>query len=568
MQHKADSINIVLAGGAGQGIQAIESILVDGIRRSGRHVFATKEYMSRVRGGTNSTSIRISATPVAAYSERIDVLVALDSGAIPHLGSRVGADTLVLGERDRIAHEGIVDVPFTQIATEAGNPLYANSVAVGVVGGLFGLDPQALAGAIAAYFGSKGDEVRAKNVVACQRGIELGMRISAERRFRPAPPAPSTGTLLSGAEAISLGAIAGGCNYVSAYPMSPGTTVLSAMARYSRKLDILVEQVEDEIGVINMALGAWYAGARALVTTSGGGFALMSEGMSLAGMIETPVVVHLAQRPGPATGLPTRTEQGDLALALHAGHGEFPRAILAPGTLEEGFRLSHLAMNLADECQIPVIILSDQYFVDSYSDAPGFDLTGMGARSSVVKTGADYVRYAITDDGLSPRGIPGYGEGLVRVDSDEHDEVGYITEDLTLRERMVDKRMRKMRRVRDLAVPPVLTGSREYETLVISWGSTSPVVREALTLFDSAGTASLHFPQVFPLHESTAGLLSRARTLLLVEGSAAGQFAEVIHKETGLEVAAKILKYNGLPFSVEELAERLAASIAAGGGHG
>ena len=568
MQHKADSINIVLAGGAGQGIQAIESILVDGIRRSGHHVFATKEYMSRVRGGMNSTSIRMSGTPVSAYSERIDILVALDRGAIPHLGQRVGPDTLVLGDRERIGHEGMIDVPFERVAAEAGSPLYANSVAVGVIGGLFALDPDCAVRrhrVVLRLEKRRGARDERRGVPA---GSEIGQRIKAERGFGPVARAPDTGILLSGADAISLGAIAGGCNYVCAYPMSPGTTVLSAMARYSRKLDILVEQVEDEIGVINMALGAWYAGARALVTTSGGGFALMTEGISLAGMIETPVVVHLAQRPGPATGLPTRTEQGDLELALHAGHGEFPRAILSPGTLEEGFRLSHLAMNLADECQIPVVILSDQYFVDSYSDTPEFDLGGMGARSAVVRTGSGYARYAITDDGISPRGVPGYGDGLVRVDSDEHDEVGYITEDLALRARMVDKRMRKMKRVRELAVPPVLTGPREYETLVVSWGSTSPVVREALSLFDSAGMASLHFPQVFPLHESTAGLLARARKLILVEGNATGQFGDLLRRETGIDFAAKILKYNGLPFSVEELSERLAASIAAGGGHG
>ncbi len=524
--------------------------------------------MSRVRGGMNSTSIRMSGKPVSAHSERIDVLIALDKDAVPHLGSRVGPGTLVLGDRERIGHEGMIDVPFDRVAAEAGSPLYANSVAVGVIGGMFGLDPDALSGAIDAYFGSKSDEVRASNVSAFQLGRGIGQRIRDERGFGPVARAVDMGVLLSGADAVSLGAIAGGCNYVCAYPMSPGTTVLSAMARYSRTLDILVEQVEDEIGVINMALGAWYAGARALVTTSGGGFALMTEGISLAGMIETPVVVHLAQRPGPATGLPTRTEQGDLALALHAGHGEFPRAILSPGTLEEGFRLSHLAMNLADECQIPVVILSDQYFVDSYSDAPAFDTAGMGARSAVVATGGGYARYALTDDGISPRGVPGNGDGLVRVDSDEHDEAGYITEDLALRTRMVDKRMRKMTRVRALAVPPVLTGPRGYETLVVSWGSTSPVVREALSLFDSAGTASLHFPQVFPLHESTTALLARARKLILVEGNATGQFGDVLRTETGIAIDEKILKYNGLPFSVEELAERLAASLAAGGAHG
>ncbi len=217
--------------------------------------------------------------------------------------------------------------------------------------------------------------------------------------------------LLSGSEAIALGALAGGCDYVCGYPMSPSTGVLERMAALSRTFDIVVEQVEDEIGVVNMALGAWYAGARALVTTSGGGFALMGEGISLCGMIESPLVLHLAQRPGPATGLPTRTEQGDLDLVLHAGHGDFPRVILAPGTLAEGFALTQKAFSLADRCQVPVFILTDQFFVDSRCNTPAFAAAGPPPEKHVVKTDPGYRRFALTADGISPRGIPGYGCG-------------------------------------------------------------------------------------------------------------------------------------------------------------
>ena len=231
-----------------------------------------------------------------------------------------------------------------------------------------------------------------------------------------------TELLLSGSDAISLGALAGGCDYVCGYPMSPSTSVLEKMAAYAKKFDIIVEQVEDEIGVVNMALGAWYAGARALVTTSGGGFALMCEGISLGGMIESPLVLHLAQRPGPATGLPTRTEQGDLDMVLYAGHGDFPRIILAPGTLADGFTLTQKAFNLSAKYQVPVFILTDQFFVDSRYNTPVFDTGDLKVEKHIVKTDKDYKRFSLTKNGISPRGIPGYGSGNVCADSDEHDE--------------------------------------------------------------------------------------------------------------------------------------------------
>jgi len=215
-----------------------------------------------------------------------------------------------------------------------------------------------------------------------------------------------------------LGAIAGGCSFISTYPMSPSTGVWIFLTQHSKEFDIITDQSEDEISAINMAIGAWYAGARGMVATSGGGFALMVEGLSLASMIETPVVIHLGQRPGPATGLPTRTEQADLEFVLHAGHGEFPRIILTPGTMEDAFNLSQRAFDLADKYQVPVFILTDQYFLDSYYNLPSLNLSDIRNQSHVVKTNKEYKRYQLTENGISPRGIPGYGEGLVSVDSD------------------------------------------------------------------------------------------------------------------------------------------------------
>ncbi|MBP7052338.1 MAG: 2-oxoacid:acceptor oxidoreductase subunit alpha [Phycisphaerae bacterium] len=558
-----DDISIVLCGQAGQGVQTVEFLLTRLLKLAGYHVFATKEYMSRVRGGMNSTTIRVANCEVAAYVHRIDVLVPLGKGAVEHVARRISAQTIVLGERDMVGDGPAIqacrffDVPFTHMASDLGNKLYANIIAVGAIAALLGIDRGQLADHVRRSFARKAASVVDDNVKAAQAGHqaaeELGVR---DLRLGPAPAAQvQDRLLLDGAEAVSLGAIAGGCNFVSSYPMSPSTPVLTFLAQHGRDFGIVVEQAEDEIAAINMAIGGWYAGARAMVTTSGGGFALMTEGVSLAGMIETPIVIHLAQRPGPATGLPTRTEQSDLELALYAGHGEFPRIILAPGTLEEGFHLAQRAFNLADKYQVPVCILTDEYYIDSYYDTPAFDLSRGGVERHIVQTATDYRRYSITEDGVSPRGVPGYGDGLVIVDSDEHDEEGHITEDLDLRVRMVNKRLSKGESLAADVVPPTLVGPEDYKNLVLCWGSTYHAVKEAVSRLGRDDTAMLHYSQVYPLHGDTADYMTRADRTILVEGNATGQFAKLVELHAGVPADHLLLKYNGLNFGVEELVE-------------
>jgi 2-oxoglutarate ferredoxin oxidoreductase subunit alpha len=288
----------------------------------------------------------------------------------------------------------------------------------------------------------------------------------------------------------------------------------------------------------------------------------MTEGVSLAGAIESPAVIHLAQRPGPATGLPTRTEQGDLNLALYAGHGFSPRIILAPGNTEEAFYLSAQAFNLADKFQVPVFIMTDQYFVDSYYNIPAINTAGILIEKNVIETKEGYKRYLITKDGISPRGIPGFGAGLVAVDSDEHDEDGRITEDLDgVRQKMADKRAKKAEAVKKAAIKPVLTGPKKYKNLIVSWGSNFNTIIEALGIINDRETAFLHFPQVYPLHASTASLLKAAKKLVCVENNQTGQFADLIKLETGVDIKNRILKYNGMPFSVEELVLKIKCLI-------
>jgi 2-oxoglutarate ferredoxin oxidoreductase subunit alpha len=536
------------------------------LKLAGYNVFATKEYMSRVRGGNNSTQIRVSSRPVSAFVGRIDLLIPLNKGAVQHLQERISRETIVLAETEVVGNEAasgrfrFVEAPFTKIATDIGNKVYSNVVAVGMLAGLLGMELSNVCDYVRQSFSTKAADIVQNNVRAAEAGFRLAEDLARREKISIdiSPDANiKDQILLSGGDAVGLGAIAGGCNFVSSYPMSPSTPVLVFLAKNGRDFGIIVEQAEDEIAAMNMAIGAWYAGARAMVTTSGGGFALMVEGLSLAGMLEMPIVVHLAQRPGPATGLPTRTEQADIELALYAGHGEFPRILFSPGTIEQAFYLTARAFNLADKYQVPVFVMTDQYLIDSYYNTGGFDLSGVKCEKYIVKTAANYKRYELIENGISPRGVPGFGQGLVCVDSDEHDAEGHITEDLQLRTKMVNKRLRKLESAKAEIVEPELYPNRKYDNLVVCWGSTYHIVKEAIAALGREDTSLLHYSQVYPLHPRTADYLSKAKRVVVVEGNATGQFAKLIKLHTGIDVKNRILKYSGLSFAVEEVAEEL-----------
>jgi 2-oxoglutarate ferredoxin oxidoreductase subunit alpha len=548
------------------GIQTVEGILTRMLKLAGYNVFATKEYMSRVRGGNNSTQIRVSSRLVSAFVNRINLLIPLNKGAVQHLRERISKETIVLAETEVVGDEAasgcfrFIEAPFTKIATDIGNKVYSNVVAVGMLAGLLGMELSNVCNYVRNSFSAKAADIVQNNVRAAEAGFRLAGNLAGQMKINfnlRSDAAVKNHILLTGGDAVGLGAIAGGCNFVSSYPMSPSTPILVFLAKNGRDFDIIVEQAEDEIAAMNMAIGAWYAGARAMVTTSGGGFALMVEGLSLAGMLESPMVIHLAQRPGPATGLPTRTEQADIELTLYAGHGEFPRILLAPGTIEQAFYLTARAFNLADKYQVPVFVLTDQYFIDSYYNTSGFDLSSVKVEKYIAKTASDYRRYELTENGISPRGVPGFGQGLVCVDSDEHDAKGHITEDLQLRTKMVDKRLRKLESAKGEIVEPELYPNCEYDNLVICWGSTYHIVKEALSVLDRPDTSLLHYSQIYPLHPQTADYLAKAKRVVVVEGNARGQFAKLIKLHTGIDVKDRILKYNGLSFAVEEVVEAM-----------
>lgn len=559
-----EEITVVLCGEAGQGVQTVEHLLTQTLKLSGYHVFSSQEYMSRIRGGANSTWIRVSSRRVAAPVERIDLLIPFSPGAVDHLRKKISPQTILLGEKTLYEKEcrtcRAIEVPFSDIAQELGGRIYINTLAVGVLAGLFQVEKALLRQSLQHHFRGKTGETIPRNLQAMAKGYEVGERLIQSGQVQihlTKDEEVKNELLMDGVEALAMGVIAGGCNFLAFYPMSPSTALAVHLAERSKDFGIIVEQAEDEISAMNMGIGAWYAGARGLASTSGGGFALMVEGLSLAGMIESPMVIHIGQRPGPATGLPTRTEQGELLFALFAGHGEFPRAILTPGTIEDCFYLGQKAFDLADRYQVPVFILTDQYLLESHYNIPSLEVEKNLLTKHFVETRQGYKRYLLTEKGLSPRGLPGYGQGLVVLDSDEHDEEGHITEDLELRTKMVKKRLKKLDLLEEDVLSPELFGPEDYKTLVIGWGSTYHAIKEATERLARDDVSFLHFKQVYPLHPNSANFLQRAKRRVIVENNATAQFGQLLRMQTGIKMDHQILQFNGLPFAVDDLEKQL-----------
>jgi len=559
-----EDVSIVICGEAGQGIQTVESILVQAIKMGGYHVFSSKEYMSRVRGGENSTEIRISSQRLNSYVERIDILLALSDGAIDHLNQRITSETLILGDDKNlksVTEYDTITIPLFKSAKELGGPIFSNVIAAGVISRILNISSEIFNEIITRMFTRKGEKIVEKDLEAGKKGHEIGEQLVKSGKIKiqlTKDPQIKDELLLSGTEAVGMGCLAGGCNFMSSYPMTPATPLQMFMAQNGVEFDLIFEQAEDEIAALNMSIGAFYAGARSMIATSGSGFALMEEAVGLSGMIETPVVIYVGQRPGPAVGLPTRTSQEDLNLTLYSGPGEFARIIFAPGNFEDAFKLSQISFNLADKYQIPVFILSDQYFAECYYNIPSLDLSDLNIENHIVKTDENYKRYQLTPDGVSPRGIPGFGVGVVVVDSDEHDEEGHITEDLDLRAKMVEKRFtKKMEKIREEVIPPELVGNEDYEILVLGWGSTYGTIKEVVNELDSDKIAFLHFKQVYPLSTNTLNYLKKARKTIIFENNVSSQFGNLIKLELGFDIDEAVLKYDGMPFSVEEVTEKL-----------
>ncbi len=560
-------VNILVGGAAGQGMETVMNLLGKALVREGYSIIYTKDYMSRVRGGHNFSRLRIAAGTPWSTVKAIDIMVALNEETY-----RLHAADLVPSAKI-IYDPGLFSLPqdeargipveLTKLGEEAGGKVMSNTVAVGALLVLLGLDTSAVEKLLQETFVTK-EGVAEKNIRALKAGYETASRHCQACFTLPAKSDDTKRLFIDGNQVLGMSALAGGCRFLSAYPMTPSTGVMNYLAAKSKDYPVVVEQAEDEIAAINMALGASYAGVRSLTCTSGGGFSLMVEGLSLAGMIEVPLVIIVAMRPGPATGLPTRSEQGDLEFVVHAGHGEFPRAVLSATSHEDAFYRLNKAFELADRYQTPVLFLSDQNFADTHRSLEPFAFDRLGYNRFIASEGEferPYQRYRLTESGVSPRILPGVFPGeVVLVDSDEHDENGHIIEDAKTRRLMVDKRMRKQAALAGEMDEPDLYGDPHPELLLIGWGSTYGVIRETVDALSASGTkaAMLHFSDLWPLpRKRLSTLLPEVQRSYCVENNACGQLAALIRRETGLQVGGTILKYDGRPFLPGEIIEEV-----------
>lgn len=536
-------LQVAIVGAAGEGIQTVGDVLSRAIAYAGRPVLTTKEYESRIRGGNNSYRIRIGDAPPRAFRESVELLLPLNEAAKEHYAGLLSPEG------------AIVELPFGEIAEQSGgSALYANSAAAGALAATLGIGRGPLDSVLQKTFAGKGDGVVQANIAVAAAGY------AAVEPLFPLGTREAEHILISAHEALILAAAYAGCRFISAYPMSPSTGIITGFAR-DAGLGVFAEQAEDEISAVNMALGASYAGARAMTATSGGGFALMTEAISLSGMTETPIVIVLAQRPGPATGLPTRTAQEDLLFAIHAGHGEFPKAVLAPADPLDAFAKTIRAFELADRYQLPVIVLTDQYLADTHFSYPDFPIHEVGAmeRSPNPDDISVYRRYALTADGISPRLYPGQSEHPVGVDSDEHDENGHLTEDLSrVRPAMVNKRRAKLDGLRREIQPPEEYHLSGAETVLIGWGSTKWAIRAAVDRLREEGKAvgALHFTELWPLPEYS---FPQGPRYVTVEGNATGQLARLLAGEYGIAVEGTIGRSDGLPITPDWIEGRIDA---------
>jgi len=558
--------SLFIAGAAGEGIQTIGDVVARSFLVHGYPVFASQEFESRIRGGHSSVRIRVAASPLNAPREDADILLAVNPAAAEQYASALNPGGLLItpaDSSDRAAgsstgERNLLAIPFSPLATEhGGEAIYSNAVAAGALCAAIGLPFSVLERVLSMTFEKRGEDIVRANLVTARAGFDLAVERMAERRPDELPSRSATYAFASAHETIPIAAAAAGCRFIAAYPMSPSTGIITAFAR-DPGLGVFAEQAEDEIAAINMALGASAAGTRAMTATSGGGFALMAEGLSLAGMIETPIVIVIAQRPGPATGLPTRTAQEDLLFAIHAGHGEFPRVVLAPSDPQDAIDLTIRAFDLADRFQVPAILLTDQFLADSRSSLESLVLPEeIPPRHLADPDEIDvYARYAPSDNGISPRLAFGQGGHVVGIDSDEHTPEGHITEDLRIvRPAAVEKRLEKGRRLRAEIRPPETDRTEDADTVLIGWGSTKNAIVEAVARLRESGrkVGAMHFTELWPLPDIDAP----EAVLWTVEGNATGQLAQLLRGQLGWSIEGTLGRSDGLPIDARFIEERL-----------
>jgi len=570
---------------AGQGAMVTGSSLAKCFTRAGFSVIGYPEYPSIIRGGHNTYQVLVSDNGLRSPTKKSDIIIALNQDAVffhKDFVAKNGAmiydsaiDARKFKPKDDIL---LYPLPIGDILKKTGSiQQMANTVTLGAALALVEYPFDILEGVLADEFTRKGENIVKANVKAAKAGYDYARENfkGFKAKLKPTLQKEKKKKLfLSGNEAMALGAVKGGMKFYAAYPMTPASTILHYLVENERELDIVVKQTEDEIAAINYAIGANFAGVRAMTGTSGGGFALMAEAIGLAAESETPLVIALVSRPGPSTCLPTWTEQADLRFALHASQGEFLRVILAPGDVEECFQLSAKSFNLAEKYQIPVIMMSDKFLGESLFSSSQFDESGIKIERGKIAKGlpalapnARFSRYKITDDGVSPRPIPGEPNGMHVSSSYEHDERGFSSEDFRMRKEQVDKRARKISNLMKEIPGPIRYGPKNADVTLIAWGSQKLPCLDALGLLDEAGVKAnlLHFSYIFPVNmKEVKKALSSCKKAVLVENNATAQFGGILKEYAGAEFDFHLLKYDGRQFFADEIAREVAKLSKAG----
>ena len=561
-----------IGGQAGFGIATSGQLFARMCVAAGRFVGDYSEKPNRIRGGHNTHQVTIADKPLYAASREVDLLVALDKdSAFLHLKELAsGAAVIYDGEKITLTAEDLGQgdvtlhsVPLARFAKEVGGEeVMRNTVGIGASLGFMGCDFAPLERVLTSAFGKKPEHLVA-NLKAAREGFEYVRTQGGGHHACPlTQKLSSPHIVIPGNEAMALGAIQAGCTFYAAYPMSPSSSILHYLAGKAETTGMVVKHAEDEISVINMALGASYAGARAMIGTSGGGFSLMVESLGLAGIAEIPLVIAEVMRPGPATGMPTWTEASDLQFVIHAAQGEFPRVVLAPGDVEEAFHHTLLAFNLAERWQAPVFLLSDKNLGEHSRSAPPFDTSSYRIDRGKLLTQKDlsgdkpFKRYALTADGVSPRPRPGLKGGVYLSNSYEHDYFGYSDESSEMRVAQADKRMKKLEGIAHEMPKPLILGPSKAPFTLVTWGSMKGPVREAMERLgeEKMKVNIVHFSGMWPFpKKETEKLLSSQKHLVLVENNATAQFGSLLKEQTGIDIKDKLLKYDGRPWFPEEL---------------
>ncbi|MFF2449695.1 2-oxoacid:acceptor oxidoreductase subunit alpha [Neobacillus sp. NPDC058068] len=562
-----------VGGQQGEGIESTGEIFAIALNRMGYYLYGYRHFSSRIKGGHTNNKIRVSTTEIRSISDDLDILVAFDQETIDvnyqelHSKGVILADSKFNPKKPEDTLASLYAVPFTEIATQLGTSLMKNMVAIGATSAVLDLDIQVFEVVVREIFGKKGDKVVAKNMEAIQAGYDY-MKEQMEANVPTMVLEKADGKrrmYMIGNDAIALGALAGGCRFMAAYPITPASDIMEYLIKKLPALGGTVIQTEDEIAACTMTIGASYGGVRAITASSGPGLSLKMEAIGLAGITETPLVIVDTQRGGPSTGLPTKQEQSDLMAMIYGTHGEIPKIVMAPSTVQEAFYDTAEAFNLAEEYQCPVIVLSDLQLSLGKQTVEPLDASKVEIRRGKLVTEelpeidnkGYFKRYEVTEDGISPRTIPGMKNGIHHVTGVEHAETGKPSESAANRIAQMDKRFRKVESIRFNTPVYKNAPHEEADLLIVGFNSTRGAIEEAMIRLEKDGLkvnhAQIRLIHPFPTDE-VLPLVRSAKKVIVVENNATGQLANIMKMNVGhAEKITKYLKYDGNPFLPHEV---------------